>query len=120
MFKFGDDFPDYAFSHSHCDPRHKYLPTNCIYVGRENLTFNSQLKGANTLIFNKNLVLTKTGMTKGKWEFPSFFKELTISYHTHNSFVDNYFKSADKGQEFVIQQNENLSEWAKELIETNN
>ncbi len=120
VFKFGDDFPDYAFSHSHCDPRHKYLPTNCIYVGRENLTFNSQLKGANTLIFNKNLVLTKTGMTKGKWEFPSFFKELTISYHTHNSFVDNYFKSADKGQEFVIQQNENLSEWAKELIETNN
>lgn len=38
------------------------------------------------LNFNKNLVLTKNGMIKGKWDLPEFFKEFKISYHKENSF----------------------------------
>lgn len=117
IFCFGDNFPDYASAHSHCDPKHKNLSSNCIYVGKENLTFNPNLKGADTFKFSKKIMLTKNGMTKGKWDLPNFFRELNISYHTQNSFVDNYFKSADKGQEFVIQSDPRLTEWAKEIFE---
>jgi hypothetical protein len=117
VFGFGDTFPDYASGHSHCDPRHKNLTSNCIYVAKDNLNFCPNLKGADTLKYSRKLVLTKNGMTKGKWQLPNFFKELNISYHNQNSFVDNYFKSADKGQEFVIQSDVRLTEWVKEILE---
>lgn len=119
IYRYGDKFPEYAKGHSHCDRLHENLPTNCIYVSRDRLTFNETLSGAETLNFNKNLVLTKHGMTKGKWDLPAFFKELEISYHTNDSFKDGYFKSVDRGQEFVIKPNEKLTMWAKELIERN-
>lgn len=117
IFGYGDTFPDCAIGHSHCAPRHKNLVSNCIYVAKDNLSFNHDLKGADTLNFSKKLVLTKEGMTKGKWQLPDFFRELNISYHTQNSFVNNYFKSADKGQEFVIQADDRLTEWVKEILE---
>lgn len=117
VFSFGDTFPDYALSHSHCDPIHKNLTSNCIYVAKDNLNFKPNQKGSETLRFSRKLVLTKNGMTKGKWQLPDFFKELNISYHTQKSFVDNYFKSADKGQEFVIQPDVRLTDWVKEILE---
>jgi hypothetical protein len=117
IFSFGDTFPDYAKSHSHYAPIHKNLASNCIYVAKENLNFNPNLKGADTLKYSKKLILTKNGMTKSKWQLPEFFKELSISYHTQNSFVDNYFKSAGKGQEFVIQPDIRLTDWVKEILE---
>jgi hypothetical protein len=119
IYSFGDKFPEYAMGHPHCDKMHENLKSNCIYVAKDRLSFNETLLGAGTLNYNKNLVLTKDGMTKGKWELPHFFKDLEISYHTENSFENGYFKSADKGQEFVIKPNENLTLWAKELIEKN-
>ena len=119
IYSYGDNFPEYANGHSHCDKMHQNLISNCIYVAKDRLTFNETLSGANTLHYNKNLVLTKDGMTKGKWELPHFFKELEISYHTKNSFENDYFKSADKGQEFVIKPSERLTLWTKELIERN-
>ena len=105
--------------HPHCDKMHENLKSNCIYVAKDRLSFNETLSGANTLNYNKNLVLTKDGMTKGKWELPDFFRDLKISYHTENSFKNGYFKSADKGQEFVISPSENLTLWTKDLIERN-
>jgi len=119
IYYYGDKFPDYALGHPHCDKMHENLKSNCLYVARERLTFNETLLGANTLNYKKNLVLTKEGQTKGKWNIPPFFKELEISYHTLNSFKDGYFKSVDRGQEFVIKPNEKLTLWAKDLIESN-
>ena len=34
-------------------------------------------------------------------------------------FKEDYFQSAAKGQEFVIQADKNLQNWTKELIENN-
>jgi Nucleotide modification associated domain 3 len=119
IYRHGDKFPEYAKGHPHCDKMHENMTTNCIYVAKDRLTFNETLLGAETLNFNKNLVLTKQGMTKGKWDLPEFFKEFEISYHTSDSFKDGYFKSVDRGQEFVIKPNEKLTMWAKELIERN-
>ena len=119
IFSDGDKFPEYAMGHPHCDKMHENLKSNCIYVAKDRLSFNETLSGANTLNYNKNLVLTKDRMTKGKWELPDFFRDLKISYHTENSFKNGYFKSADKGQEFVISPSENLTLWTKDLIERN-
>ena len=49
-------------------------------------------------------------------------RELNISHHTGTNtygFIDDYFQSADIGQEFVISPSENLTIWTKELIERN-
>lgn len=119
IFSYGDTYPEYALQHSHCDPRHTALKSNCIYIASDRLSFDNSLPGANTLNLKKNLVLTKPGMTKGRWQLPPFFKELEISYHSPNSFQEDYFKSADKGQEFVIQPNKALTEWVQEILELN-
>ena len=95
------------------------MTSNCIYVAAENFSLNENLKGANTLKYDKSLVLTKDGFTKSKWNVPNFFNELEISYHNVDSFKENYFQSVARGQEFVIKENQNLSIWTAELIEKN-
>lgn len=119
IYCYENTFPDYADHHPHARERLLNVPSNCIYVGRETLTFDETLPGAGNFRFNDNLVLTKKGMTRSKWELPGFFKTLDISYHTKESFKENYFQSAAKGQEFVIPADNNLIEWTKELITKN-
>jgi len=80
------------------------------------LTWNSEIRGAGTFDFNHNLVLTKEGLTRTKWDLPDFFRKAKISYHSDNSWKDGYFQSANIGQEFVIQTNEEIKKWAKDLI----
>jgi hypothetical protein len=119
IYYYGNTFPDYAGHHPHARERFLNLPSNCIYVARDTLTFDETLPGADILKYRDNLVLTKKGMTRSKWELPDFFKKLDISYHTKESFKENYFQSAAKGQEFVISADNNLIEWTKELITRN-
>lgn len=86
------------------------------------LDYNEALKGYGTLkydSYNPVNVLTKQGETRSKWQLPSFFRELNISYHNNktNGFISNdYFKSANIGQEFVIEANGAVLGWVKEII----
>lgn len=114
-----DNFPSYAKHHPHCITNGKIRKNNCIYVGAEKLSFDKNLGGAGILKFKDNLVLTKSGMSRSCWDLPDFFKNLTISYHTKDSFKDDYFKSADIGQEFVMDTDDNLIEWTKERLLNN-
>ena len=43
--------------------------------------------------------------------------KLDISNHTPNSFKSGYFQSAVKGQEFFIQADSRLTEWAKDIVQ---
>ena len=96
---------------------------NAIYVSREKASWNPNIPGAGSFNFHKELVLTKEGCTKSQWNLDSdIFKGLEISFHTSNNCIkspwrDGYFKSADKGQEFVIEENKKVEEWAKRIIE---
>ena len=54
-------------------------------------------------------------MSKSKWNLPSFFKEVDISYHP-DPWKDNYFQSAAKGQEFVMEASPEVLEWVKQII----
>lgn len=116
---YGNDFPEYARHHPHARERLLNLPSNCIYVASDKLSLDETLPGSGTLRYKDNIVLTKKGMTRSKWELPEFFRELDISYHTQESFKEGYFQSAAKGQEFIISADNNLIEWTIELLRNN-
>lgn len=58
-------------------------------------------------------------MSRSKWQLPSIFKEVDITYHSKTSWKDNYFQSAFRGQEFVCQENDKITKWAKDIINNN-
>ncbi len=109
-------FPEYAKFHPHAAESYMNMKNNCIYVASEKLSFTEDLNGADILKYKTNLVLTKDNMSRSKWSLPSFFRNLNITYHDQNSFKENYFQSAARGQEFVIEENNNILDWAKTLI----
>ena len=94
--------------------------SNRIYIAREYLSWDSNIAGAGIFDFNENLVLTKKGLNRTQWDLPKFFRDVAISYHPKESkkygWKDGFFQSATRGQEFVIQDNENVEKWAKDLI----
>jgi len=96
---------------------------NAIYVSRDVVSWDTSIPGAGPFQFYKGLVLTKDGCSKSKWDLdPDIFKGLEISYHiTKNDYSkpwrDDYFQSTAKGQEFVIEENSKVVQWAKRLIE---
>lgn len=102
--------------HPHAQEHFANDRNNCIYEASERLSFFDTLEGARCLTFHEDLVLTKKGCSKSKWNLPSFFKDVSISYHSRNSFTPDYFQSIAKGQEFVIEENNEVLEWVKNII----
>jgi len=102
---------------SHVNSFHRSKSLNAIFVGAENLSFLPTSPGAGTLSFSEKRVLAQAGQSRSRWGLPEFFRELNISYHTPNSFKSGYFQSAAKGQEFVIQPDSRLTEWAKDVVQ---
>ena len=90
---------------------------NTIYIARDTLSFNPNLPGAGSFNYREDLVLTKEEESKSRWDLPSFFKEVKISYHSPKSWVnERYFQSRARGQEFVICSNGKIEKWVKDLI----
>ncbi len=110
------DVPEWMSYHPHANNARKSNETNTIYVARDHLSWNESLPGAGRFIFSDRLVLTKRGYSKSKWALPDCFKEAKISYHK-KPWKDGYFKSAGRGQEFVIMDNNGVEEWARNKIE---
>ena len=91
--------------------------TNCIYVSRETCTFDENIKGFGMFEFDENLILTKQGESAPThWELPQELQGLKISYHNDNSQKKDYFQSALRGQEFVIEECPQAEQWALNLI----
>jgi len=91
---------------------------NTVYIARDNLSWNDKLPGAGAFYFDEKLVLTKNGLSKSKWNLPEIFRAVKISYHK-NPWKNGYFQSASKGQEFVIEENDKIEKWVKDLIQNN-
>lgn len=89
---------------------------DCVYVASDLLSFDSQQKGWGTFNYGEKLKLTKDGYSRSRWELPDFMKELNISYHSEKSWKEDYFQSAMKGQEFVIEDDARVVEWVKALV----
>lgn len=110
--------PNWMKIHPHaCNEDRKKISNNTIYVAREKVTWNENINGAGVFKFNDELILTKKGFTRSKWDLPNYFKNVRISRHSKKSWNEDYFKSVDIGQEFVIEENDNINNWAKNLIE---
>jgi len=111
--------PAWMKYHPHTNPK-RFGGNNTIYIAREKLKWRSDMPGANVFKFSNKLVLTKPGHSKSKWELPPYFKDLNISYHSDKSWKNDYFQSASRGQEFVIQESLNVEKWAMDMIESKN
>ncbi len=89
---------------------------NLIFIGSKKLE-KSEIPGFGVFKYSKNLQLTKPGYLKSYWELPEDLKDVEMTYHDDNSRIEelNLFKSAGRGQEFVID-NEKAYSWAVDLI----
>lgn len=109
--------PKWANYHPHTHTVRRKTKNNTVYVARKTLSWNKNLPGAGIFNFHESLVLTKEGFSKSVWKLPPFFKRAKISYHSINDWKGDCFKTRNKGQEFVIGDNEMVEEWAKNLIQ---
>lgn len=93
--------------------------TNVIYTASEKFKC-TDYKGYGVFKYHEDLVLT-AGQPKSFWKLPKVFNEVTLTYHG-DKVVDSskIFKSAGRGQEFVIKGDAtNIVEWIKGMVEKN-
>ncbi|MEA2096648.1 MAG: hypothetical protein U9P73_08165 [Candidatus Cloacimonadota bacterium] len=110
------DIPSWMQYHPHYKVRHKTMQNDTLYVASKVLSFNNNLKGYGTFEYKPKLKLTKKGYSRSKWNLPEFFKQTSISYHNEKSWKTDYFQSAAKGQEFVIEATDKILNWSKDII----
>jgi len=103
---------------------------NAVYVGRKTLSWDDKKPGATIFQYDPSLVLTDTTNNNPKklrtyWRAELFPEDMDITYHSKNSLkketdekgnISKYFKSADRGQEFVISNPTLIMDWVKSLI----
>ena len=111
------NLPDWLEDHPHISTGAK--ENDSVYVAAKRLSWNNRLSGSGTFRFHNSLILTKNGQPKSRWDLPLFFRQANISYHTQSSWKAEYFQSTARGQEFVIEDNEKVQQWAMKLIDTN-
>jgi len=111
--------PKWMEYHPHTCKTRRIISNNTIYIAREKISWDKNISGAGVFNFNPNLVLTKKGFSRTKWELPLFFKKVNISYHPKNCWKKNYFQSMARGQEFVTEENEKITKWAMQIINQN-
>lgn len=122
----GDEIKNNFPWHPHS--KDNYGNDNTLYVAAEKLTIDGKqtnLPGWGTFKYSEELILTKDNLSRSKWKInpdwniEKFFESNSISYHSKNNIKDGYFQSAYRGQEFVISENKNVTDWAYNLIKNN-
>jgi len=93
-----------------------YPKTNVLFVASNTNRSSSLFK------FDRELVLSQDNQSKSTWELPLFFNDLTISRHgNQNRFSIQHNKTILKtvgiGQDFVVQENQDVKAWVYELID---
>lgn len=117
IYPSNNELPEWAKAHPHANVyRRLNNNSNCIYIAKERCSFNDNLQGYGIFKYNEELNLTKEGMSRTKWNLPSIFKNVSITYHNKDSWKEDCFKSACRGQEFVVEENNEIEKWAINLI----
>lgn len=110
-----EEIPDWLREHPHY--KWRKLANNVIYSAKEVFSVDHNFLGYGTFQYNEKLKLTKDGYTRSCWNLPEIFNDLKISYHNNKSWRKDYFKSAEIGQEFVVEENKEVMKWAYMLIQ---
>lgn len=108
--------PQWLRDHPHADRERRKQSTNTLYLAAPKLGSGFNIPGASVLSFKKNRVLTVPGMTRGKWVLPGVLRDRSISYHTADAWKDEYFQSYSRAQEYVIDADRRVVDWALGLI----
>lgn len=109
--------PDWLKDHPHAIPARLANPTNTFYVSAPTLSGDASKPGWGTFRFDERLVLSHRAMSRSRWCLdPRLFKHLSISYHTSDAWKDGYFQSYPRAQEYVIQADEGVRDWAYRLV----
>ncbi len=112
-----DKVPEWLKYHPHCETRLRKTTGNTIYIAKRFIANNQP--GFGCFKASDKLILTKKGYSKSKWNLPKdIFSDARISYHNKLAWKDDYFDSAKRGQEFVINDNKKVTDWAINLIKT--
>lgn len=101
--------------HPHADIRRENDKLNAIYLASNKL-FDLNLNGYGTFNFSKELVLTKEGYSKSRWELPKCLKGKKITYHKESNDKGDYFQSVARGQEFIVEMDNDILEWIKDIV----
>lgn len=110
-----DGIPAWMIGHPHAEDGSEGI----IYVAKEKLSWNKKLSGSGVFDYHTDLVLTKKGYSKSRWDLPTFFREAKISCHKKNPWKEEgYFQSVGRGQEFVVYCSPQIKEWTRWLINT--
>jgi len=122
-------YEEWKESHPHYYYRKREQNTG--YIARKNLSFAPQLSGYGVFNFKDSLVLTCPGQKKRSvWKLPRFFHPsygTKVSYHEKcydksNKPIWELFdthcilNSVGRGQEFVIEVNDEIVKWTKQLF----
>ena len=100
---------------NHPHVQNDYKGQNVLFVASDAET------GSGLFTYNQELVLTQAGSTKSIWELPAFFYDLKISRHEKRERFSlkndkTILKTVGIGQEFVVEENELVTQWANALI----
>jgi hypothetical protein len=110
------DVPKWLKDHPHADCPDAWADhTNAIYLPTNNLSFLPTHKGCDVLGYRNDRVLTKPGMSRCYWDLPDFFKKVEITYNP-SPWRNGCFKSAGRGQEFVMDATPEILDWVKQII----
>lgn len=101
--------------HPHADSRRKKDRLNAIYLASEKL-LNFDYPGFGVLDYSENLVLTKIGESRSHWLLPKCLVGKEISYHKPSNYKDGYFQSAMRGQEFVVEADDQILNWVHSIL----
>jgi hypothetical protein len=124
-----ENYDIWKLDHPHYFYREREMNTG--YVARKNLSFAPHRPGYGTLDFKDHLVLTCPGQKKRSvWKLPEYFHPdygTKVSYHeklydksnnpiweSHDSYC--ILNSVGRGQEFVIEGNNDVIKWAENLV----
>ena len=97
-----------------------YTLNNTLYLASKHF-LNTTRSGCGILMNAPIRQLTKEGHSRSEWNLPECFYNLPITYHKGTyGWVNNYeyFKSASKGQEFIVESEVEgkLKEWLLDVI----
>lgn len=103
--------------HPHASENRTNKSTNALYIPSERLSFNENLLGFGTLDFRNDRVLTKKDRTRGTWNEYDFYSPEHVYGNRKNSAKNGGLYYAGIWQELIIDESEELTEWAKKIVE---
>jgi len=119
----GKKYEDWKNTHPHYYYRNR--EHNAAYIARKELSFAPGVPGYGIFNYKDSLVLTSPGQSKRSlWKLPRVFHPksgTTMSYHENHAIWELYDKyctlnTVGRGQEFVIEGNDEVIDWAKKLF----